>query len=123
MGEKGFCYRRGKVLSSISACEDYKPRIEEVEMRRWMISEGEERSPGEAGGFEKVTVKAKPGSASSGSSKWSRGERLYIDVEGRGEMEEQSREAGGYDQGERLFLTVLAAGLLLIIALMVAGVI
>lgn len=123
MGEKGFCFKHSKVISSTSSgCEDFAMKTNGDIKKRWIFEERDKRAGGAR--TEEITVVERPagteGFALPKKSKTK--ERIFIDSEAGEETMIQPKE-GAYAQGENLFLAVLAVGLVvLIIILLTTGV-
>jgi hypothetical protein len=125
MGEKDFCFKQGKILSSAAGCKDYTIKMNSELKKRLVLGKRDDREKGAvAQGIEGVTVVERP----SGSEGFSLSkediikEKPFIDKMDEDEREEISEEED-FDEGQKLFLVVLLGGLIvLIIVLFIAGV-
>lgn len=122
MGERGFCFKHSKVISSASGCDDFAPKIEEEMKKRWSLENKETREHGaEIEGFDKITVTEHPsGSEGFALPKKDRvKERIFIDTKPEGETASKPRNDAS-EQGQNLFLAILIGGLIILILILFA---
>jgi hypothetical protein len=124
MGEKDFCFKHDKIVSSaFSGCEDFNPSLKDDLKKRFIMEKTEESTAGAKGeGKLGLAVETASGYEEFIGSKKSEVEgKLFLDIEEKGET--PSKTSNGFDQGQKLFLAIIGGGLLvLIIVLFAAGV-
>jgi hypothetical protein len=123
MGEKGFCFKKSKVMTNPPAhCEDFKSKTVADKKKRWILEENDTRKGGAEA--ENIEITEKPsGTEGFRLPKKSKTKgRISFDTEPGEEMKFPPREEA-LDQGQKLFLAVLVGGVIILIAvLFVSGV-
>ena len=122
MGERGFCFKHSKVISSASGCDDFAPKMDEEMKKRWYLENKGTREHGaEIEGFDKITVTEHP-SGTEGFTLPKKDrvkEKIFIDTKTEGEMTSKPRTDAS-EQGQNLFLAILIGGLVILIVILFA---
>jgi hypothetical protein len=120
MGEKGYCFKQGKVLSNSEVCKDFKLKVDKDIKKRLFIEDSAEGRSGpenDKTGVDKLQLEAK-GLALGRGGKTKK--RVFVDTE-RGEGTTPQAIGEDYDQDQRLFLVILVGGLIVLIVVMFAS--
>lgn len=123
MGEKGFCFKQNKVLSSLQSCDDFSLKIDEDMKKRWFLDKKDERKKGALmRGVDNIRVEVKPeGSEEFSLTKKSTvGRKRFIDTEG-GDKNTPVSQNTGYEQEKNLFLAIIVGGIIILIIVLFAS--
>jgi hypothetical protein len=123
IGEKGFCFKQNKVLSSSQSCDDFSLKIDEDMKKRWLLEKKDERKAGALiEGVNNIKVEVKPeGSEEFSLKKKSKvKEKRFIDTEG-GDKITSASQSEEYKQGQNLFLAIIVGGLIILIIVLYAS--
>ncbi len=122
MGEKGFCFKQNRVVTSRpDACDNFEINIDEEMKKRWFLDKKEKRIGTPKEDFKDITVEQMPEGSDEfrlpkkGTSK----DRLFIDTPITDEPAIQKTEEA-LDKGDNLFLGIIVGGIAVLIIILFA---